>query len=507
MGASLRFPQRQSARRHAVAALRNLSNGRACPIRRGARSGRARVDLCRDARIRARLPGRALRGRPRGGARAGRGRAPGRDAHDADVRGAQARDPGARAGRRAVSAREQREAGYAERAEELIEGPLPGEQDDDDLTEDVAERGLEMVRNRRRVLGLLAAVVLMVVAIYVVLPKVAGLGDTVARIGDATWYWIPVACAFNVVSFISYTALFRSVMGRSTFEENDEKLKRRLSTRVSYEITMAGFGATILFSAAGAGGVALTYWALRKAGMERWRTACRMVAFLVLLYSVYLLSLILFGILLRTHVLPGEAPVAGTIIPAAIAAGALALVALTALIPGDMSRRIGELSSRSSRLARFAGTIAKGPARVATGVRTAATHVRHPIDSLETILGAVGWWAGNIGVLWACFQAFGVHVPFAVLVQGYFLGMVANLAPSPAAGVGTVDAGLIGAFVVLGIDAHTVFPAILLFRFVGFWLPIPVGVWAFLKLRHTTQRWTEEDRRATIKSEVRAAEA
>jgi uncharacterized protein (TIRG00374 family) len=287
----------------------------------------------------------------------------------------------------------------------------------------------------------------------------------------------------------------------------DDKIKERLDTRSSYEITLAGFGATILFSAAGAGGLALTYWALRKAGMERWRTACRLVAFLVLLYSVYLISLIVFGILLRTHVFPGEAPVAGTIIPAAIAAGVLALTFLTALIPGDVSRQIVDLGSRSSRLARLASTLAKGPARVATGVRTAAGHVRHPTHSLGTILGAVGWWAGNIGVLWSCFQAFGVDVPFAVLVQGYFVGMVANLAPSPAAGVGTVDAGLIGAFVLFGIDAQTVFPAILLFRFVGFWLPIPIGVWAFLQLRKTTHRWTEEDRRATIQSEVKAAEA
>src|SRR5207248_3966418 len=135
--------------------------------------------------------------------------------------------------------------------------------------------------------------------------------------GDATWYWVPVACAFNVVSFVAYTALFRSVLGGRSVE-NDDKIKRRLDTRASYEITMAGFGATILFSAAGAGGVALTYWALRKAGMERWRTACRMIAFLVLLYSVYLFSLIVFAVLLRTHVMSGEAPVAGTIVPAGI---------------------------------------------------------------------------------------------------------------------------------------------------------------------------------------------
>src|SRR5205085_9917424 len=115
--------------------------------------------------------------------------------------------------------------------------------------------------------------------------------------------------------------------------------RKRLDRSTSFQITMAGFGATILFSAAGAGGVALTYWALRKAGMERWRTACRMVAFLVLLYSVYLLSLVVFGVLLRTHVLSGEAPIAGTIVPAAIAAGCLVLVGLTALVPGDMPRR------------------------------------------------------------------------------------------------------------------------------------------------------------------------
>ena len=59
--------------------------------------------------------------------------------------------------------------------------------------------------------------------------------------------------------------------------------------------------------------------------------------------------------------------------------------------------------------------------------------------------------------LWAAFKAFGVEVPLGVLIQGFFVGMAANLAPSPAAGVGTVDAGLIGAFVVFGLDAEAVF--------------------------------------------------
>ena len=63
---------------------------------------------------------------------------------------------------------------------------------------------------------------------------------------------------------------------------------------------MAGLAATRIFSAAGAGGIVLTYWALRKAGMPRRRAACRMVAFLVLTYFVYLAALVVFGVLLRT---------------------------------------------------------------------------------------------------------------------------------------------------------------------------------------------------------------
>ena len=107
---------------------------------------------------------------------------------------------------------------------------------------------------------------------------------------------------------------------------------------------MAGLAATRIFSAAGAGGLVLTYWALRKAGMPRRRSACRMVAFLVLTYSVYLIALVVFGVLLRTGVLPGDNPVGGEIVPAALAFAALLVIGLIALIPGDFERRLRDYS-------------------------------------------------------------------------------------------------------------------------------------------------------------------
>jgi uncharacterized protein (TIRG00374 family) len=387
-----------------------------------------------------------------------------------------------------------RDEGGAADTEELVAEAL------EETEEDFEQRGAALLRDRRRIASLLLAVVLLVVAIYVVLPKVAGLGNVVGRLSDATWYWVIVAAAFNALSFGAYTVLFRGVLGG----REEDLVHERLDLRASYEITMAGFVATTLFSAGGAGGLALTYWALRKVGMSRHRSACRMVAFLVLLYSVYLGALVVFGVLLRTGVLHGEHPVVATIIPAAVAGVVLLFLAAVSFIPEGVERSIRRLEGRGTRWAKVVGTIGKAPVLLASGVRTAAAHIRHPRRSALTLLGALGWWAGNIGVLWGSFHAFGVDVPFGVLVMGFFVGMVANLAPSPAGGVGTVDAGLIGAFVLFGVDWDTVFPAILMFRIVGFWLPIPVGVLAFMQLRKTVRRWESETPSATIKSKVTA---
>ena len=84
------------------------------------------------------------------------------------------------------------------------------------------------------------------------------------------------------------------------------EVRERLDWRTSYQITLAGLAATRLFAAGGAGGIALTYWALRRAGMEARQAASRMVAFLVLLYTIYLAALVICGIFLRIGLFPGR---------------------------------------------------------------------------------------------------------------------------------------------------------------------------------------------------------
>jgi putative heme transporter len=344
-----------------------------------------------------------------------------------------------------------------------------------------------LLQDRRKIVSGLALVVVLIVAIYVLFPKIVGADEAVNNLDDAVWYWVIVAIGFNVVAFGAYVALFRGVLGGT----RDDDVHRRLDLRASYQITMAGLAATRIFSAAGVGGIVLTYWALRKAGVPRRRAACRMVAFLVLTYFVYLAALVVFGVLLRTGVLHGRTPLAGTVVPAAISGGIIVLFLMIAAIPDDFERRIQHYA-RGYRRARYLQRIATGPATLAMGTRTAIAYIRHPQRGLLALGGAVGFWAANIGILWAAFKAFGGHVPFGVLVQGFFLGMAANLIPSPAGGVGAVDAGMIGAFALFGIDEGVVFPAVLTYRVIAFWLPIPPGIVAFIQLRKTVAGWERE---------------
>jgi uncharacterized protein (TIRG00374 family) len=385
---------------------------------------------------------------------------------------------------------------------------LAPEVEEDEETTGDAEVGAfqALLPDRRKIVTGVLVVVALVAAIYILFPKVVGLDDAMDRLDQATWYWVVVAIGFNVAAFVASVALFRGVLGGVDIP----KVHRRLDWRASYQITMAGLAATRIFSAAGAGGIVLSYWALRKAGMPTRRAACRMVAFLVLMYGVYAIALVLFGILLRTGVLSGDDPFGGTVVPAAVSAGVIAIFALVARIPQDVERRIASFAG-GYRRKRYLLRLAKGPATVATGVRTAIAFVRHPSGGTLAVVGAIGFWAANIGILWAAFKAFGGddNITLGVLVQGFFIGMAANLIPSPAGGVGSVDAGMIGAFVLFGLPTSVVFPAVLTYRVIAFWLPIPPGVVAFFQLRKTVARWEQEvedqpEQRYTSESKVSA---
>jgi putative heme transporter len=363
------------------------------------------------------------------------------------------------------------------------ERPESASERDETAREILAESEPSFFADPKRLIQTGVAVVLLLVAIYVLVPRLFDLQDALGKIGDGNPVWIGLGVVFCIAMFAAYVALFRGVVGERVIH---------LEWGESYQITMAGLAATRLFSAGGAGGILLTYWALRKAGMERRQSVCRMVAFLVVLYSVYLAALVIFGVLLRTGVLSGEAPLSGTVIPAALALVAIVIGLLMALLPDDFERRIERHTS--GRFGKIARRFATAPATFAQGTRTAIAFVRQPSAGAMAFGGAIGFWGANIAILWASFHAFDVSVPLGVVIQGFFLGMVANLIPFAPGGVGVVDAGMIGAFVLFGVPSEEVFAAVLTYRVIAFWLPIPPGIVAFFQLRNTVHRWEQEGR-------------
>lgn len=347
--------------------------------------------------------------------------------------------------------------------------------------EEEAGFGLPAITTRGAI-QMTVVIVILIVGIYFLLPKLAGFGDAIGMLKKANPVFVTVAIGFGVVSFITYIALFRAVVGGEAFP---------ITWGEAYDINMAGFAATLFFSAGGAGGVVLTYWALRKGGMERRDVGTRMVAFIVLHYLFYPLTVLIVGILLRTGVLSGGTAISLTIIPAAVAGLVMLLGLAVALVPRDIERRIQYLADRRPTIS-FLAKLATVPATLAEGVREALRLVTRPSQAGLAMVGAVGFWAANIGMLWASFKAFGIEVPFGIVVMGFFIGMVANLIPFVPAGVGAVDAGMIGTFVLFGFPEAEVFAAILIYRLVAFWMPIPPGVAAFFQLRKRIHRWERE---------------
>jgi uncharacterized protein (TIRG00374 family) len=339
--------------------------------------------------------------------------------------------------------------------------------------------GLPHLTRRRMILGLVMILVALG-GLYFLVPKLAGLNQTWGQLKRGDPVLLVVGGVLELLSVLGYAILFRSVFGRGM---------SRIDWRASIEIPLAGIAAIRLLSAAGAGGVAVTAWALRRAGMEPGVIACRMVASYVIQYSLYLGSLLVCGLGLWFGVFSGGGSFSLLIIPAMFGGGAIALIASMAFVPEDFERRLHRVAQRSGRVGRLAARLATAPATVRAGVRTAIAVLRqNPV----ALLGAAAYWGFDIAVLGLSFRAFGQVIPVAALIMGYFIGTLGSLLPLPG-GVGGVDAGMIGAFAAFGVPAGRAVVGVLAYRAISFWLPTIPGIVGYVRLLARVRGWQLAD--------------
>lgn len=335
---------------------------------------------------------------------------------------------------------------------------------------------MSTARAARRAWWSLIVVATVGAALYIGLPQVAGLDETWGRLSKGDPWWLGAAVLFELASYAGYVAFFRGVFAGAEF---------RIGWRGSYDITMAGVAATRLLATAGVGGIALTSWALSRSGMARRELVSGLTTFYVALYGVFMIALVLVGSGLRTGILPGSAPFGVTVVPAAFGGAVIAVALGIALLPADLERRVRGLLPGRERAAEWAGRVAAAGAAVSGGVRGA---LRMLLRGDPALLGALAWWACDIGVLWASFHAFGEPPALAVVVMAYFTGMFGNVLPLPG-GVGGVEGGMIAALLAFGVSGGLAVVAVLSYRAFAFWLPTIPGALSYLRLRHSVKDW------------------
>jgi uncharacterized membrane protein YbhN (UPF0104 family) len=314
--------------------------------------------------------------------------------------------------------------------------------------------------------------------------------DALRRGLDASPAWAVVGIAFECVSLAGYVALMSLVAGRAT---------SRIGMRESAQITLAGAAATRLLPTAGAGGIALAVWALRRAGLRSVSAARTLLSFLVLLYSVFLTVVVIAGAAVAFGLVAGDGPAVLGAIPAA---GAMIVIGLCLVLatrkpsggPGGGATRQTDNRHTHRQRARSAAQMIGGAVRDAIALVSTGD---------LRIAGAAVYWLFDAAVLWSMLHAFGSPPAMPVVALAYFIGQVATTLPIP----GSVSGGMAGVLIAFGVHPELALPAVLAYRTLAVWLPLPAALVSIPGLRATVGRWAKDDTAAAAPAAVGVAVA
>jgi uncharacterized protein (TIRG00374 family) len=308
-------------------------------------------------------------------------------------------------------------------------------------------------RLRRRVLQVTA----LFVAIALLAWLAPGLDSIRSRLDHADPAWLAIGVALEVASCAGYVLMFGPIFCD------------RMALRTSVEISLAELGVGSLIPAGGLGGLALGVWVLRRGGMPADRVATRSVAFFLIKCAANFAAVAVVGVLMWLGAGPSLSP-ALTILPAVLA---VAVMVAVGSLPMFLSRADGD-----GRVARAARTVGRGVSEALRLLRSGNPAI---------VLGALGYWAFDNLVLWACFRGFGVHVALVVVLMGYLIGQLGGLLPIPG-GLGGVEGGLVGTLVVYGVSLRDAVAAVLAYRVIQFWIPLLLSLPAFVSLQRGFNR-------------------
>lgn len=301
----------------------------------------------------------------------------------------------------------------------------------------------------RIVVGLVVAV-LLAVGVGLLIARAAGFAEVADELAGTDASWFVVCLVAQVAALGGYAWVLRE--GFRWDGGPDPGLGR------SAHVVLASLGANRVVAAAGAGGLAVTYWCFRRARFSTREALVRTLGVNTFFYVVFAAGAWGAAAVTATGVW-GEAP-AGATISWLVVVPACAAAALQVTQP-----------VRVARLTSAAGSF---PRRALAYAIAGAAWVRAVLPSdagRRASLASALYWLGNLLCLWAALQSTGRSLPLPELVLAFATGHVATLLPLPFGGVGGVDAALTYALTLVGVPLAPALVAVAVYRLFAFWVP------------------------------------
>jgi uncharacterized protein (TIRG00374 family) len=322
---------------------------------------------------------------------------------------------------------------------------------------------------RRRVLRGAVGVLLTGVAFYFVLPRVVDAFSVFPKLSTVGAGWIAVVVACEAASFLMVWMLLR------------------LATRTSQWLSivtsqLAGNALSSLVPAGAAAGATLQVRMMKEAGVDTTTAASGMTVFTILQFTtVAALPALLFPAVL------GGAMNLAPALSDAVLIGAIAFVAIVAIglalavFDGPL-RAIGWfVQAIRNRLRRRHTPLVALPDRLVYERnlmrQTLGEHWR------RAVLLSVGRVAFDYLALLGAVAAVGARPHPSLIVLAYISAVVLALIPLTPGGLGFVEAGLISALTLAGVDGSHAVLATLLYRLSAYWLPLIAGPPAYVVFR------------------------
>jgi uncharacterized protein (TIRG00374 family) len=161
----------------------------------------------------------------------------------------------------------------------------------------------------------------------------------------------------------------------------------------------------------------------------------------------------------------------------------IGLVVLVCALLADRGR--SSLEHLAARLLR--AILGRLPQRVRPWISTVARRLRDVVADPEVRKAFLSWatlnWLLDAAVLWTFLAAYGERVhPIAVLIA-YCAANLAAVVPLTPGGIGLVEGIAVSSLIGFGVDGQVALLAVLSWRLLQFWAPVPLAGLCYLSLR------------------------